>query len=376
MLTRLQTFLITFTCLASLQLTGPLPGTAEPIKIGAIFALSGKAQTSNKPAILGVELAVREINEEGGVLGRNVELLLLDNNSTPIGSHIAAEKAAMADVTAIIGSVWSSHSLAIAKVAEKYKIPMISTNSTIPSLTTIGDHIFRVCYDDNFQGTVMAEFAFNELGARTALVFVDIASDFSLNLTEIFGRTFQLMGGKIVKEIEYKTGQADYLPQIREALAHDTDIVFLSGHDEGGVIADELQKAGVHAIPIGNDGWDVDSFFDLGGHKIKQGFYITHWTPLHADPLSQAFIKKYANEGEIKASTALAYDAVHVLAAAIRKAASTDSAAIRNGLHSLAGFRGITGEISFDQQGNATKQACMMEIRKGAPYHLRCHASD
>ena len=122
-------------------------------------------------AVLGAQLAVQEINQAGGVLDQKLELLLLDNNSTPIGSYMAAETAATAGVKAIIGSFWSSHSLAIAKVAEKHKIPMISPTSTIPSLTAIGDHIFRVCYDDNFQGKMIAEFAFNEHRRKKSVGF-------------------------------------------------------------------------------------------------------------------------------------------------------------------------------------------------------------
>jgi branched-chain amino acid transport system substrate-binding protein len=339
--------------------------TAEPIKIAAIFALSGKATQSNNPAILGTELAVDEINRAGGVLGQQVELLLLDNNSSPIGSHLAAQHAVDAGATAIIGPVWSSHSLAIAKVAEKNRIPMIATNSTIPSLTAIGDHIFRVCYDDNFQGRVLAEFAYEELKARTALIFVDIASDFSLNLTEIFSRTFQSLGGKIDKEIEYKAGNSDYLPHVQEALAVETDIVFLSGHNESGIIAIKLQNAGVNAIPIGSDGWDNAGFFIFGGNKIKQGYYLSHWLPDHQDPLSRAFIEKYRHKGEIVAATALAYDAVQILVAAIKKAGATDSIALRDALHRLQGFQGVTGEINFDAQGNAAKTASIMEIRHG-----------
>ena len=167
--------------------------------------------------VLGTQLAVREINEAGGILGSKLELLLLDNQSTPIGSHLAAETAARSEVTAIIGSVWSSHSLAIANVAEKHKIPMISPISTVPSLTSIGDHIFRVCYDDNFQGRVAAEFAFKEQKARSALIFVDIASDFSLTCSS-FQTDFSIIGSTTVKEIEYKSGQPDYQSQIRQAL--------------------------------------------------------------------------------------------------------------------------------------------------------------
>jgi branched-chain amino acid transport system substrate-binding protein len=372
MFTQLQNHLITIVAFGSLFLFGTIsPVNGEPIKIGAIFALSGKAENSNKGAVFGAQLAVQEINQTGGLLGQKLILLLLDNNSTPIGSHVAAETAAAAGVKAIIGSLWSSHSLAIAKVAEKHKIPMISPASTIPSLTGIGEHIFRLCYDDNFQGKMLAEFSFNELDARRAQVFVDIASDFSLNITDIFTHTFQALGGKVVQEIEYKTGSVDYRPQIRKAQAQKADVVFLSGHDESGFIAHQLQEAGVTAIPIGGDSWDVESFFVSGGNKIKQGYFINHWTPDRKDPLSQSFLKKLHRKGAVNASAALAYDAVHVLAAAIKKAGSTSSPAICSALHSLQGFKGVTGEISFDAEGNATKRASVIEIREGVPYYLR-----
>ncbi len=376
MFTRFTTFFFSLISLGIIFFSLTSKVIAEPIKIGAIFALSGKAKNSSSSVVLGALLAVREINEGGGVLGKKLELLLLDNQSTPIGSHLAAQTAARAEVTAIVGSVWSSHSLAIASVAEEYKIPMISPNSTIPSLTSIGDHIFRVCYDDNFQGRVIAEFAYKEQKASTALVFVDIASDFSLNLAAIFERTFRSLGGIIVKEIEYKSGQQDYQPQIQQALAYDADIVFFSGHDESGYLAGKLQEAGAKAIPIGNDSWDDESFFDLGGNKIKRGYFINHWTPNHADSVSKSFVEKYRNEGEITAGTALAYDAVHVLVAAIKNAGSTGSSAICSALHNLKGFRGVTGSITFDAQGNAEKQACMIEIREGKPYDLGCRISN
>jgi branched-chain amino acid transport system substrate-binding protein len=134
------------------------------------------------------------------------------------------------------------------------------TNSTTLSPTAIGDPIFRVCYDDTLQDGVLARLAFEELEARTALVFVDIASNFSLNLTEIFNRSFQSPGGKIIREIEYKTLDSDYLPQVQEALTADTDIVFLSGDNKSGVIAIKLQDAGSKATPIGSDGRDNAGF--------------------------------------------------------------------------------------------------------------------
>ena len=372
MFARLQLHFTVIVLCGFLSLSGIIsPAGAEPIKIGAIFALSGKAERSNKGAVLGARLAVQEINQAGGLLGQEVVLLLLDNNSTPIGSHVSAETAAAAGVKSIIGSMWSSHSLATAKVAEKHKIPMISPASTIPSLTAIGEHIFRLCYDDNFQGRMLAEFSFRELGARRAQVFVDITSDFSLNIADIFSQNFQALGGDVVQEIEYKTGQADYRSQIQEAQAHQADVVFLSGHDESGFFAHRLQEAGVTAVPIGGDSWDVESFFVSGGNKIKRGYFINHWTLDPKNPKHTSFLKKLQHPEAVNASMALAYDTVYILAAAIQKAGSTRNTAICTALHDLQGFKGVTGEISFDALGNATKRAAMIEIRQGVPSFLK-----
>ncbi|MFH2093376.1 MAG: ABC transporter substrate-binding protein [Pseudomonadota bacterium] len=128
----------------------------DSINIAAIFALTGQGADGNKSSVLGTRLAIEEINARGGVLGRNLNLVVIDNMSTPIGSDIAARKAAGLGVAGIIGAQWSSHSLAIAHIAQKNKIPMISNYSTHPDLTAIGDYIFRVCYTDNFQGKVMS----------------------------------------------------------------------------------------------------------------------------------------------------------------------------------------------------------------------------
>lgn len=366
----------TLTILACLGLVWLFAGVAtavEPLKIGAIFALSGKARNSNHSAVYGVHLAVEEINHQGGVLGRPLELLLLDNESTPIGSHLAAEKAAQAGVAGIIGASWSSHSLAIAKVAQERKIPMISPISTIPSLTAIGDYIFRVCYTDTLQGAILAQFAARDLKAKSALVFVDITSDFSLNIAQTFKTNFTNLGGTVTREIEYKTGHSDYTSQIRQALADNTEIVFLAGYDESGFIAAKLQEAGAGAIPIGSDGWDAESFFSHGGYKIRRGYYINHWSPAHEDPLTQAFMAKYGGQGEIKAPTVLAYDAVNILVAAIRKANSPDHDAVRRGLTELRGFQGVTGEITFDVRGDALKGACIVEILDGIAKHQKCY---
>jgi len=179
----------------------------EPIDIAAIYALTGAAAEGNALTLQGVRYAVDEINKHAGVLGKNINLLVFDNQSTPIGSTIAAKRAVSAGVIGIVGSDWSSHSIAIAKVAQKNGIPMISSLSTNPDVTQIGNYIFRICFTDDFQGRVTAKFARKDLNAATAVIFVDVSSDYSLKLSEIFRKNFEKLGGRIILELEYKLKQ-------------------------------------------------------------------------------------------------------------------------------------------------------------------------
>jgi len=186
--------------------TTPVCGN-ETIDIAAIYALTGAAAEANAYALRGAGYAVDEINSQGGVLGKTINLLMFDNQSTPIGSTIAAKKAAAANVVAIVGPDWSSHAIAVARVAQENGIPMISSLSTNPETTKIGEYIFRACFTDDFQGKVIARFARQDLNATTAVIFVDVTSDYSLKLSEIFQTNFEKLGGRIVLELEYKLKQ-------------------------------------------------------------------------------------------------------------------------------------------------------------------------
>jgi branched-chain amino acid transport system substrate-binding protein len=170
----------------------------ETIDIAAIYALTGAAAEGNALTLQGIRYAVDEINKHGGILKRDVKLLVFDNKSTPIGSTVAAKQAVAAGVVGIVGSDWSSHSIAVAKVAQNNKIPMISSLSTNPEVTKIGDYIFRICLTDDFQGQIIAKFARQDLNAATAVIFVDVTSDYSLKLSEIFKKKFEELGGKIL----------------------------------------------------------------------------------------------------------------------------------------------------------------------------------
>ncbi len=343
----------------------------ETIDIAAIYALTGVAAQANTSTLQGIRYAVKEINAQGGILGKPIRLLIFDNFSTPIGSNFAAKQAVLAHVSAIVGASWSSHSLAIAKVAQEEGIPMITSYSTHPGVTKYGNYIFRVCFTDDFQGKVMAGFARNDLGAETAMIFTDLTSDYSLKLSEIFRRHFTTSGGKVVSEIEYKLTQYSFEEESRKASDREADVLFLSGHDESGILIKCLQEAGVSGVPIGGDGWDQESFLTKGGHVLRLGYHCSHWSREMAPASSRQFAKHYGDSPNFDAGMALGYDAIMVLADAIARAGSTERHTIRTALAETHGFEGVTGTITFDAQGDPLKPAVIMKIENGVRSYLK-----
>lgn len=338
-----------------------------PIPVAAIFSITGPAAKSNAPSILGVRFAVDEINREGGINGQPIRLLLFDNRSTPIGSKVAADRAVAAKVAAIIGAAWSSHSIAVAQVAQAEQIPMISNISTSSKVTQVGDYIFRVCFIDPFQGRVMAHFARNELKAETASILVDITSDYSMGLAREFALNFVKQGGRLLQQLYYKQKQDDLSEMFTPLRQSQPDVLFVPGHDESGRIIREAQEAGVHPIFMGGDGWDPSSFLEKGGNRLKLSYYCTHWSPEVENPVSRRFVARYQQMIDVNANTALGYDAVWLLANAIGRAGALEGNKIRDALAVTRDFHGVTGTISLNRQGDPIKSAVIIKIEDGKP---------
>lgn len=332
-----------------------LPARAEEaVKIATIFALSGEGHDFGRIATQTARYAVQKLNRQGGLLGRKVVLIEYDNASTVLGSRSAAEKAKAEGVTAVIGSSWSSHSQAIAAIMQAAKIPMIAPSSTSPEITRTGDYIFRVCFDDSLQGDVLARFAFSDLKARRVVVMTNVDALYSTGLSRRFICVFQKLGGSILREEDYLGDAERFVPALQRIKALNPDLIFLPGYlqDSCHVIS-QARDLGLTIPFLGADGWG-ETMYPLCGAKLEGNYYSTHWCRESRDPLSQAFVADYtAHYGPIKHhSIALVYDAVMVLADAIKRAGSLDRAKIRDALAATNRFRGITGPISFDAGRN------------------------
>ncbi len=350
----------------------PFPVHAsDTIRIASIYALSGPAAEANHTSVEGVRLAVKEINASGGISGQAIELMELDNQSTPIGSKVAADLAVKYEVVAIIGAAFSSHSVAVAKVAQKYQTPMITNISTNPAVTLIGDYIFRVCFKDEFQGRVMAKFAREELKFKRAVTIYNMASDYSIGISSTFEQAFTQRNGLMLAKIPYKARQPNFRNLISLAISANPDAIFIGGHTESGRIIGEAIKNGLSAIPLGGDGWDEPSFYQMGGKHIQEGYYTTHWNQKIASASSRRFVDRHGRSGMLWAPTALAYDAVYLLADAVKRAGSSRKEAVRNALSRTKNFNGVTGTISFDENGDPIKSVVIMKIEAGVPVFLK-----
>ena len=349
---------------------------AAPIKIAAIFAQTGIAVSHNAPHIQVVELAVEEINNQGGLLGRPIELIIIDNKSSPIGSSMAAKKAVQLQVPAVIGASWSSHSLQMAPILQKAKIPMITGSSTNPKITPIGNYIFRTCFIDSFQAQAMAQFAYTDLGARTAIVLEIINEEFSLTLAELFVRSFQQYGGKVILKKSYENDTVDFSNILQEVKMLQSDVIYVPGYvRDSGLLIKQAVSMGIRKTFLGADGWAGSLIYTYGGDALEGNYYSAHWHPDVRSPqsvhLQKMYKQKYASEISNMAAP-LTYDAVMLLADSIRRANSLDATKIRDALAETKGFQGATGTITFDEQGDPlNKPMVIMKLGKDAPIYFK-----
>ena len=336
---------------------------AEPVKIGLILAKTGHAAKVSDSSYWIARRAVKEINQKGGLLGNKVRLIEYDNQSTPLGARKAAGQAAKDGVHGVIGSLYSSHSLAAADVLEKEKIPMISPISTHTDLTARGEYIFRTCYTDRFQGKVLADFAKEELGAEKAAVLVNAGSRYSQGLADYFTSAFRSGTGEVV-QLDYRTNATDFTAQLDAVKQFSARVAFIPGHfRESAFIVKQADAKGLKIPFIGGDGW-LDRMYEYGGESIHGHYYISQWHKDIPREKSRWFVKKhqamYGQNLYNEPAMALTYDAVMVFARAVTNAGSLNRKRIRESLSNIRGFKGVTGDITFNSQGDLVNNSAVI----------------
>jgi branched-chain amino acid transport system substrate-binding protein len=342
---------------------------SEVVKLGEFASLTGSEATFGQSSHKGTALAVDDLNAAGGVLGKKIQLITEDDQSQAGQPATVVRKLITSDgVVAVLGEVASSRSLEAAPICQQYKIPMVSPASTNPKVTETGDYIFRVCFIDPFQGTVMANFARKTLKLNSAAVLTDVKSDYSLGLAKFFKQGFIADGGKIVVEQNYSAGDKDFNAQLTAIKAANPDGIFVPGYyTEVGLIVLQARQQGITVPLFGGDGWESSSLVPIGGQALEGCFFSTHYSPQDTSPAVQNFVQKFRAEyNEMPdAMAALGYDSAMILADAIKRAGSTDGAKIRDALAATKDFAGVTGEITIDADRNASKPAVILTITNG-----------
>jgi len=354
-------------CLAGCK--GPEPGAGpEGIPVGEFASMSGGSASFGQSSHNGTALAIDEINAAGGVLGKQINLITEDDRSVAGEPSTIVHKLISEDhVVAVLGEVASSKSLEAAPICQENHIPMISPASTNAKVTQVGDYIFRVCFIDPFQGKVMAKFALSKGWTKVALL-TDVKEDYSVGLADAFQSAFTAGGGAIVKTEEYSTGDKDFSAQLTAIQAANPDAVFVPGYyAEVALIARQARESGITVPLLGGDGWVGESLLKVAGNALDGCFFSNHYSQDDPSPVIQNFVKTYQDKYGEKpdAMAALGYDSAKILADAITRAGTTDEPKLRDAIAATKDFKGVTGDITLDDQRNATKAAVILTIANG-----------
>lgn len=340
---------------------------SDKIMVGNFGSMTGAEATFGISTRDGIIMAVEEWNKAGGILGKQIELKAYDNQGKPEEARLSVEKLINIDnVVAVLGEVASTRSLAGAPVAQQYKVPMISPSSTNPLVTQKGDYIFRVCFIDPFQGEVMAKFAFETLKLKKAAILRDSKSDYSMGLANYFIKKFESLGGTIVGDEKFVSGDVDFKAQLTSLKQKSPEFIFVPGYyTEVGLIARQAREQGIKVPLMGGDGWDSDKLTEIGGESVNGSYFSNHYTQEDPRPEVQNFIKNYQTRFGTKpdALAASGYDAARILFEAIKTAGSVEGKAIRDALANTKNFNGVTGIITINEQRDATKSAVVLQVQ-------------
>ena len=366
-------------------------GGSDELVVGEFGSLTGNDATFGQSTKNGVEVALADLaaKQQGMIGGLKVRVQAEDDQSKAEEAATAVQKLINQDrVIAVVGEVASSRSLAGAPICQNAGVPMISPSSTNPKVTQVGDYIFRMCFLDEFQGAVMARFTADSLKLKKVAILKDNKSDYSVGLAQFFTDEYRRLGGQVLVEQVYSSGDQDFRAQLTSIKAKNPQAVVIPGYyTEAGLIARQARELGLKQPLIGGDGWESEKLIEIGGEALNGAYYSNHWALDQPLPRLQEFLTKYRAKfsGDPDAIGGRAYDAANVLFQSLETLATQDPATFKGLGSSKAGtplrksaeqklrdliagtknYDGVTGTITLDQNRNASKPAVIIAIEGG-----------
>ena len=342
----------------------------KTLKIG--FIVAGERITYPN----GAEMAVTEINQQGGLLGMQVELIgHINTEAIPEVSVQIAENLIVEDqIIALIGPNRSSHAVQVGPIAQRYGIPMVTTTATNPNVTNAGNFVFMASFTDGFQGAVMAQFAIEDLGITTAALLTRRGDLYTEGIAEFFARNFNKFGGKIVADEFYEGEPSDFTAQLMNIAAAKPDALFISGFVQDIALITQQARAiplqnavGAPTIFLGADSWDNELLFNNEDADIEGSFFSGHFSPDTDEPTARAFVDTYESIYEFTPTggVGVSYDAVKLLFEAVERAGSLDPDEIRQQLAATENYIGATTIARYDENRHPIKSAVIFTIKNG-----------
>lgn len=362
--------LLLILCVLSMCFLGsPYSFAQDAIKIGLITPLTGDVKTFGESTKNAFNIALEEYAKTGKY--KITPVVADDRNDPTEGANAALKLITQDKVAAIIGPLTSKVAIPVSEIANTNRVPMISGTATNPKVT-ISDgkrkpYVFRACYIDPFQGTVGANFALKQVKAKTAAVLYDVGNDYSKGLAEYFKSTFTKGGGTVTAYESYQKDDVDFSALITKVSTKKPDVIYVPDYyNKVALIAKQIREKGLQGIMIGGDGWDSPELTKIAGNAIVGGYFTNHYSPDRKDPVAEAFIKKYKQKHGIvpDALGALGYDATVMLLKVLDSVKTPNRDEIAKALAALKNFKGVTGNISFDKNGDAVKSVAILKVEK------------
>ncbi len=354
--------------------TGNKTAEGDKINVGINVELSGGVASYGTNAKDGAMLAIEEINKAGGVLGKQLNPIVRDCKSTAdeamsVSAALAGEK-----VVAQIGPLTSGDVAGSTPVLQENKIPLIAPAATAQNVTVdkdgkTYDYIFRVCFIDPFQGTLMAQFAADNLKAKTAVIYADTSSDYGKGLAQYFKKTFTDKGGKILSEEGFVKDDRDFKATLTKIKTQNPDFIYIPGYyQEVAPLIKQARELGITAAMGGGDGWDSPDMVSVAGAAaLNKTYFTNHYSSQDKDPKIVKFVEAYKAKynKEPDAFAALGYDSVQLMVQGIKDANAADPVKLAEALAKITDFEGITGKMSIDKQHNPVKAGVIIEFKDG-----------
>jgi len=348
----------------------------DTIKVGGLLEMTGGSASFGISGKNGIDLALKKINEKGVLGGKKLSLVVADTKSEASEATNGMQKLISQDkVVAVIGPNQSSAVIASGAINNGAKVVDITPMGTNPDVTVdpktkqVKPYSFRTCFIDPFQGTVMASFASNELKVKRAAIYIDNTSDYAKGLAQFFKENFVKNGGQVVIEEAYLQKDTDFKSTLTKIKAAKPDFIYIPGYyQEVGLIVKQAREMGINVPMAGGDGWDSAKLPEIAGKAaLENTFFSSLYSPDDTSDLNKEFVAEYkkAYNTNPDVFAALAYDSTLLVAKAIEDAGSADPAKIAEAMAKIKGFKGVSGEVTFNEQHNPIKSAVIIEHKDG-----------